>query len=1052
MAESSHSEMNFGQYDCSLEELSSRNASIIKLFVLGIASTVLMFGIFQVQWFFEEGIHALQNVEMQVDPVCVSAGGTDETCMRSGGGGPVWWLLLGTFLASLGIAPLAAMALKITYRTKGVTQEWQNTTNGLLLFGLPSTVIWALLWLVCLPVAWTLLPWGDWSVNWWKIFPYGFGLIWVGGLPLLLVFRKLVKMVFSPEYTHDKKSAESESEAEPVEKEVEAEGEEESSSTSSEPTDSFAAHREERSANVADAESNKRPAITALVIGIILFIIGLPLFIGSGQENLGMLIPGAIAFGIGAVLAGGAMLVLISSWVTSYAKTGKPAPWWTKIAPVFGILLLIPGVVLLIVGGVAAGNFEHYGVSTATLEIEDIDMLGDQGFIIYVKGTPGDKNGNGIHDYCENIIVNATHSGDWMSSPWNADSTPSAADETRDVFELEISHEGSGCDAQHWPKEKWKNDTQLVKIGRACYGCMAGSTTISAEYESSDGINPPASMWIQDGEVLVGSTVMTIFGSIFAGTGTLTFVCVIVIILKLKEAAKKDLVEEKEPIEIIGRAAPNQPIHFRINRTRWRRDAWVGLYHRNTADQYHGGRWSWLRDIDVNNATLPGQPVGQWSIRVFKDGGYNLEHRLDFEIHSSPQQLSTTTSPEGLVEGKVAFKSVHGKYLSAQPDGRAEWNRDRADVWEYFHLEKREGGKIALKGAHGMYVSAQADGSVQINRREAPPGGWEEFTVEHQFTQPVGRRSYDVVRLKSVHNKYLSAQSDGRAEWNRDQAPEGGWEDLEMEYQGEKTHPDAERLHQSQACEIHIVEATEGKPIRFNVNNRPSGNEAWFGLYPEKATDHEHGEQHQNWMYFRDVGENELSLPAKSAGRWSIRVFSDGGFNMMKRLDFAIVDHKSSDSAKKIQSVFKEPAAYRRSSDTMPSSVTVSGAGSSEVNGTYVFKPGEHENRHWGNIAGHYQHTKNHEMFIAFQDCGAGHNRPDWNKWMIISKIGVLYAAHTGGKTGVPPRDGGWETVDSWGNPGAPGGQHPAPTVRHGESAFKGSSGEKKTNFWDSIK
>ena len=51
---------------------------------------------------------------------------------------------------------------------------------------------------------------------------------------------------------------------------------------------------------------------------------------------------------------------------------------------------------------------------------------------------------------------------------------------------------------------------------------------------------------------------------------------------------------------------------------------------------------------------------------------------------------------------------------------------------------------------------------------------------------------------------------------------------------------------------------------------------------------------------------------------------------------------------------------------------------------------------------------------------------------MIISKIGVLYAAHTGGKNGVPPRDGGWETVDSWGNPGAPGGKHPAPTVRHG--------------------
>ena len=259
------------------------------------------------------------------------------------------------------------------------------------------------------------------------------------------------------------------------------------------------------------------------------------------------------------------------------------------------------------------------------------------------------------------------------------------------------------------------------------------------------------------------------------------------------------------------------------------------------------------------------------------------------------------------MNGTVSLRSVHGKYLSAQPDGRAEWNRDVASNWEYFRVEQRHNGKIALKGAHGMYVSAQPDGSVEINRREAPPGGWEEFTVED--------RGNNVICLKSSHGKYLSAQQNGTAQWNRDHAPRGGWEDIQFMQQG--------------------------------------------------AT----GQQ--------------------------------------------------------------QPATTKVS---MPSSVTVSGAGSSEVNGTYVFKPGEHENRHWDTIAGHYQHAQNPEIFIAFQDCGTAHQRSEWNKWMIISKIGVLYAAHTGGKIGVPPRDGGWETVDSWGNPGAPGGKHPAPTVRHGEN------------------
>ncbi|GIQ96683.1 MAG: hypothetical protein CM15mP2_1700 [Methanobacteriota archaeon] len=95
----------------------------------------------------------------------------------------------------------------------------------------------------------------------------------------------------------------------------------------------------------------------------------------------------------------------------------------------------------------------------------------------------------------------------------------------------------------------------------------------------------------------------------------------------------------------------------------------------------------------------------------------------------------------------MSLRSVHGKFLSAQPDGRAEWNRDVALDWELFNVEPRTGGKIALKGIHGMYVSAQPDGTVQINRRAAPPGGWEEFTVEE--------RGNNVICLKSYHGKPL---------------------------------------------------------------------------------------------------------------------------------------------------------------------------------------------------------------------------------------------------------------------------------------------------------
>ena len=276
------------------------------------------------------------------------------------------------------------------------------------------------------------------------------------------------------------------------------------------------------------------------------------------------------------------------------------------------------------------------------------------------------------------------------------------------------------------------------------------------------------------------------------------------------------------------------------------------------------------------------------------------------------------------MQGTVSLRSFHGKYLSAQPDGRAEWNRDHASTWEYFQVEQRQNGKIALKGAHGMYVSAQPDGSVQINRREAPPGGWEEFTVED--------RGNNVVCLKSCHGKYLSAQQNGTAQWNRDHAPRGGWEDIQFVQQGA-------------------------------------------------------------------IGQQQPTTTTAS----------------------------------------------------MPSYVIVAQAGSSEVNGNYEFVHGKHENRHWGTIAGHYQHTQNPEIFIAFQDCGKAHQRPEWNKWMIISKIGVLYAAHTGGKIGVPPREGGWETVDSWGNPGAPGGKHPAPTLYHPADAATKTQERAPARWQESI-
>ena len=87
------------------------------------------------------------------------------------------------------------------------------------------------------------------------------------------------------------------------------------------------------------------------LFGIFLILPGLPLLIvGLSMGEIGMIIPGAILTGFGAFLTVGAWLVNVSSWSKSYAESGKPAPRWTKVAAVFAVLLLIPGVILLVIG------------------------------------------------------------------------------------------------------------------------------------------------------------------------------------------------------------------------------------------------------------------------------------------------------------------------------------------------------------------------------------------------------------------------------------------------------------------------------------------------------------------------------------------------------------------------------------------------------------------------------------------------------------------------------------------------------------------------------
>ena len=97
-----------------------------------------------------------------------------------------------------------------------------------------------------------------------------------------------------------------------------------------------------------------------------------------------------------------------------------------------------------------------------------------------------------------------------------------------------------------------------------------------------------------------------------------------------------------------------------------------------------------------------------------------------------------------------------------------------------------------------------------------------------------------------------------------------------------------EQVSIKQQESIEILEAVKGKPVRFKINNGPSSNDAWVGIYPPNASDQNHGAENNRWKWLRNIDVNNASFPKQVAGSHSIRVFSDGGYTLHARKNFHV--------------------------------------------------------------------------------------------------------------------------------------------------------------------
>ena len=107
--------------------------------------------------------------------------GDDYSCM-----GSVWLTLAYVAILCLVMAPAiwGVFSVFTKYFTR-VNDQQRGDVVWLATLGIPLSMIWATIWLYCFPHLWALLPWGSWDTNWWKIFPFIFGLSWLGLGPLI---------------------------------------------------------------------------------------------------------------------------------------------------------------------------------------------------------------------------------------------------------------------------------------------------------------------------------------------------------------------------------------------------------------------------------------------------------------------------------------------------------------------------------------------------------------------------------------------------------------------------------------------------------------------------------------------------------------------------------------------------------------------------------------------------------------------------------------------------------------------------------------------------
>ena len=360
-------------------------------------------------------------------------------------------------------------------------------------------------------------------------------------------------------------------------------------------------------------------------------------------------------------------------------KSTRKKAW---IALGIGLLLLAPGIPLFIMG--LGGGFQYEAVSSGTFEIIDSDGQGDFGFEIFIEGVPGDFDGNGFHDYCDNANITANHTGGWFTTgPHDENVAGNPPDESREVFYKEITGEGSGdCGSHHNPEQASHNGVQLVKIGRACKDCMNGTTTITAQNQEGNEVL----MWIktEENQETLG---MLIPGAIMMGIGALTVIGSLGILAKTRHYHGRSQATSADSSNVFGTSSNAEDWFAELSKQSKEIEDQIASGEKLSNHERVMEEMKFPDKAKVEFDIKQGSSLWKWCSHLFNDPAKSaiIARELGLQVGGAGYDFEGKWKDKGLFAyhtGKYAGCAYFGIGGTAEEELQQKGGKDKYRLWE----------------------------------------------------------------------------------------------------------------------------------------------------------------------------------------------------------------------------------------------------------------------------------------------------------------------------------------------------------------------------------